>query len=232
MDSRNLSERVNKLLSENTAMRAEDFCIIAGIDLQDFLTTGIEAAIKVFDTFVETLPPKYNDKAVFKKMLLKNPELVYSMIEASGSSVVSRNVELVDEVKSASNMLDHQRELHLRDLSDLSINLKTERFSVYDSNNDDESTDVDEDDFPSWQITIHCPSGTTTKKITHRVSHYEMSVFFNHATTAIENPDPDYDGADGDVSPLDDVDQRFGDLDAPSDPVNPESPNEWDEDEV
>jgi hypothetical protein len=218
MNSPDLSSRINKILSDSTCNRAEDFCIIAGISLQDFLASGIESALRVFDTFIESLPPKYSEPVVFKRMLLKNPELVYSMIEAAGSTIVSRNVELADEVKSASNMLDHHRELHLRDLSDISLemNLRTERFSLYEAGDPDDA----DDDFPTWQVTVFCGS----KKITHRVSHYEMSVFFNHAVTVSENPDPDYEGLDGETSPLDDIDNRFDD-------TVPES-DDWGDDPV
>jgi hypothetical protein len=203
------------LLSSLTLNRAEDFCIIAGIDMIDFIPAGMDQALATFDRFVEALPEKLCNPTSFKRIILRNPELVYSLIESSGSSIVKKNVDLNDEIKAASNMLDHQREVHLCDLSTMSkeLSLNVERFSIYETGDVDKHED--EDDLPTWQITVYAGK----KKITHRIDHFEMSKFFPHSVQVTTNPDPDYDGIDNDISPLDDVEGIADPDDWGDDPV-------------
>lgn len=190
---------------ENLKSRAEDFSIIAGLDLDQFTDVGIVEAIRVFDTFVKGLPQRFLEPQKFAKMMVSNVEFLYSLVEAVGSSLVSENVSLKDQLKDAHAMMDKARIETLCNLRDLSKSATTLKY-LMDGDEEHSFSESDDEDLPYWKITIVLPDD---KKITHILDHIEASQYFNHAQRVEEDPHPEYDGIDSfDQVPADDFDTQ------------------------
>ena len=203
-------------LSPKTRERAENFCIYAGIDLEQFEDAGIAEALKTFDAFVKDLPPQFLEPKRFAKVLAYNVEFLYSLIESVGMALVSDNNNLNDQVKECHRMMDSQREQTLIDLSKLSKSIKTSKFMV--SGTDAASfAENEEEDLPYWKVTLELPNG---EKVTRVLDHIEASQYFNHVTVVHEDPHPEYDGDDALDMPQDDIDM-----------IDDVGQGDWDEDD-
>lgn len=212
--------------------RIEDFCLVAGIDKNHFDRAGMPEAVASFDAFLRGLPKKYHDPKFFFKMLINNFDFVFSLIESVGTAIVSENIELQDRLDEANDLIDGSHERNLKTMAAFAKVHPTYRWS-YDGNSETISED-DEDDLPTWKVTIDLGH----EKVTTTCDHFEMSTYFAKAQVVTEDPHPEYDGIDAFDVPRDDLqteeDANFddsgfedGDDDDDSGPKPPT--NEWDE---
>jgi hypothetical protein len=213
----------NLEMSHESKERAESFCILTGLDPEKFLVSGVYEALKVFDEFVKHLPRNLLDPIKFGKVMQNNPELLYSLLEASGTSIVSELNELRDQVKDAHAMMENQRIDRLELLRDVAPYFKTVKYCLGTDEDHEEVSVLSEDeteDLPFWKITIALKNGT---KITNILDHIEASQYFPGATIVEEDPDPNYDGPDSFDRPTDDIDFASDDDHESSD----EEPPTW-----
>jgi len=218
MQNKKERPKVAQELSPESQDRAETFAVLVNIDSDKLLQTGMQAALQTFAAFVSTLPKRFLEPSAFAKVLASNIEFLYSLIEATGTSITDELVSLRDQVKEAEAVCDDQRESTLDVLQRVSKFFKTQKFCLGDDEAHPEVESEDEfQDLPYWKVTVSLPDDT---KITHILDHIETAQYFPNVEIVQEDPDPTYDGPEG--FPNDGVDDHF-------EPGTFPPSSEWDE---
>lgn len=178
--------------------RREDLGLLVGA--YDIHVALDRAVLNVWIPFWRNLP-----KALCTpRTLIYNKEILYSMLESVGSSLVSEKINLEEQVKAYREDAAIQRHAFLRNLSTAA------EFSAlceaYDVTYSAEDTDMDEpfiadnDMFegedqadPLWKVCITFTGARGKKRLTNILTHQEFTQHFAHLATRVSvDPDPDF----------------------------------------
>jgi hypothetical protein len=191
--------------------RKEDFGILLGIDHVD---SALDTAMQtVWVPYWKNLPAALRTP----RRLIENKDLVYTMLEAVGSRLVSERIDLEDQVKGLRSDIASQRNVFLRDLATTAeFSASCQAFNVSYSPDDtdpdepfsgDDDTLFDAEDLPDpmWKVCITFVGPRATKRVTNILTHQEFIMFFAGVSDVVtKDPDPDY------TTELDDALNQFG----------------------
>lgn len=184
--------------------RQEDLGLLLGIG---DLPKALEHALRtVWVPFWSTLPRSL----CTPRTLIFNAELLYSLLECLGTTLVSDKLALEREVENFRADSQNQRAVLMRTLSDTaqfaascqaynisysaedaltSAGLDTP-FEAEDSVNSGAEMDFDGD--PMWKICIVLANAKSRKKLTHIITHEEFVTYFSSVAEVVSfDPDPE-----------------------------------------
>lgn len=197
----------------NLTTHKEDFGILLGIPDID---ASLDAAIQsIWTPYWRSLPRTLQTP----RQLAHDKEIIYSMLEALGTKLISERVDLEEQLKAQRNDAITQRHAFLRTLSTTAeFAAACEAFDVsYSAEEHDEdsldtpfdlSEDVGfQDDSvidPLWKVTVTFTNAKGSRKLTNILTHQEFITHFARIATQVSaDPDPDY------ISELEDVFNSF-----------------------
>ena len=193
--------------------RQEDLGLLIGS--QDVASALDRAIATIWVPFWKTLPKHL----CTPRNLISNKEIVFSLIESVGSSIVSEKIALEREIEHYRNDSKYQRQTLLRTVADtaqfasecsaFNISYSADEMldeSTLDTPFDDVDAEPGEDSDPMWKICVVFVNAYGQKKLTHIVTHEEYVEYFApFATVVRHDPDPEV------------LTEEFSDLLGPSD---------------
>lgn len=187
----------------------DDFGLLLGIGNMDVALD--HAMNSVWIPYWKNLPRALQTP----RRLISDKAIVYSLIEAIGTRIVSERVDLEDQLKAQQQDASVQRHAFLRTLATTAeYAAACEAFDVSysadETDPDEPFTDMDEpfdaSDLadPLWKVCITFTNAKGSKKITNILTHQEFVLHFSSVATVVSaDPDPNY------VSELEDAFNSF-----------------------
>lgn len=184
-------------MNDLTSRREDLGLLIGAYDIHVALDRAIS---NVWVPFWRNLPKEL----CTPRTLIHNKEILYSMLETVGSSIVSEKINLEEQVKAYKEDQAIQRHAFLRNLSTAAEFAAL--CEAYDVTYSAEETDMDEpfasseDMFegeeqtdPLWKVCVTFTGARGTKRLTNILTHQEFTQHFAHLAVRVsEDPDPDF----------------------------------------
>lgn len=178
--------------------RKEDFGLLLGISDMDAALK--KAVSEVWAPYWKNLPSHLRTP----RHLVTNTDLIYTMLESVGSSLVSERVDLEDQVRGLRSDIAMQRNAFLHDLAVTSeFAASCQAFNVSYSPDDtdpdqpfnDEDLTFDPEDLPDpmWKVCTTFVGPHGSKKVTNILTHQEFVTYFASISEVVTaDPDPAY----------------------------------------